>query len=170
MRAAIRAGARCSRCSRGSSSGDDPRRDSRYPPRTRSRRRLLRFWSDMPVAAQRSRPPSTSPSSARRRSGGLARLASFDIVATAVGLQASGYRVLKLPTNIVDKTTFFAAARAMLPLVPAVPRDHWDALDDSLFEGLLEHPGDRLAILWSGAGEMRERDRDAFSAAVQVLE
>lgn len=58
----------------------------------------------------------------------------------------------------------------MLPLVPPVAADKWDALDDALFEGLLEYPGDRLAILWAGAGDMRAKDHAAFSAAVQVLE
>jgi hypothetical protein len=118
---------------------------------------------------------SDSPSSARagantRRSGGLARLASFDVKTTAVGLSASRYRVLTLPANIIDKATFFAAARATLPLVPALADDKWDALDDSLFEGLLELPEDRVAILWSGAKEMRAKEPDAFSAAIQVLE
>ena len=92
------------------------------------------------------------------------------MTATAAGLQAAGYRVLQLAAGIVDKPTFFTAVRTTLPLVPALANDLWDALDDSLFEGLLEHPGDRLAILWSGAGEMRARDHAAFSAAVQVLE
>lgn len=119
---------------------------------------------------------SLSPVSARattvnlRRSGGLARLAAYNLEATKAGLQASGYRVLTLPGNIVDKATFFAAARAVLPLVPPITADKWDALDDSLFEGLLEYPGDRIAILWTGAGEMRTKDHAAFSAAVQVLE
>jgi hypothetical protein len=87
-----------------------------------------------------------------------------------VGLQAARYRVLTLPANIVDKKTFFAAARAILPLVPTLAEDKWDALDDSLFEGLLELPEDRVAILWSGAKDMRAREPNAFSAAIQVLE
>ena len=86
------------------------------------------------------------------------------------GLKACHYRVLALPANIVDKASFFTAVRATLPLVPALATDHWDALDDSLFEGLLELPEDRIAIVWAGAREMRAKDHDAFSAAVQVLE
>jgi len=120
-------------------------------------------------------PSSPSPSSARgdaslRRSGGLARLATLDFAATKVGLEAARYRVITLPAGIVDKATFFAAVRATLPLVPALAEDKWDALDDSLFEGLLELPEDRVAILWTGAGPMRASEPGAFSAAIQVLE
>ena len=97
-------------------------------------------------------------------------MASFDLAAMRAGLEAARYRVLMLPANIVDKASFFAAARTTLPLVPTLAEDKWDLLDDSLFEGLLELPEDRVAILWSGAKEMRAREPDAFSAAIQVLE
>ena len=118
---------------------------------------------------------SASPSSARgdaslRRSGGLARLPELDFTAARVGLEATRHRVITLPAGIVDKATFFAAVRANVPLDPPLAADQWDLLDDSLFEGLLALPDDRIAILWSGAGEMRASDPHAFSVAIQVLE
>ena len=64
-------------------------------------------------------------------------------------LRARGFLVFSLPSGIVDKSSFFDAIRSCLPLDPPVVSNRsWDALSDSLWEGLSELAENRIAIVW----------------------
>jgi len=59
------------------------------------------------------------------------------------------WRVFRLPPGIRDRTTFFDAVRAVLPLDPPVVTDRsCDALADSLWEGLSVLPDKKIVITW----------------------
>jgi hypothetical protein len=45
----------------------------------------------------------------------------------------------------------------------------WDALSDSLWEGLFTHPARRIAILWSNTTVMASSASSDFQIAVGVL-
>lgn len=68
-----------------------------------------------------------------------------------------------------DHTSFFDAVRATLPLDPLVGSRSWDALSDSLWEGLYLHAGLRCAILWPGADTLAARSVGTFETALAVL-
>lgn len=69
-------------------------------------------------------------------------------------LEGCGYHVYTLASTIRDKTSFVDAVRAVLPLDPPVVTGNWDALEDSLWEGLYELPAPKIAIIWPGSAHM----------------
>ncbi|MCB9613172.1 MAG: barstar family protein [Sandaracinus sp.] len=83
-------------------------------------------------------------------------------------LSALGFALFVLPESGVDGATFFDAARSTLPLDPPVGSS-WDALSDSLWEGLHQHPSRRLAIVWKHTGEMAQQSPTDFALALDVL-
>jgi Barstar (barnase inhibitor) len=85
-------------------------------------------------------------------------------------LRAQGWGVYVLPASMTDGEEFIVAAKAMLPLdPPLMSNDNWNALSDSLWEGLYESGHDRIAIVWPGSGAMAVGDRDSFENARAVL-
>jgi hypothetical protein len=85
-------------------------------------------------------------------------------------LRNERWHVYVLPTDVVDKSSFFAAMRATMPLDPPVIGDRWDALSDSLFEGLLSSEHHRIAIVWPCSTTMaKEAPRKDFENARGVL-
>jgi|SRR5687768_4262538 len=72
--------------------------------------------------------------------------------------------------HVVDRDSFFDAVRATLPLFPPVfSRDNWDALSDSIWNGLNELNTTRVLIIWSDSHHMKESPED-FEMALNVLE
>jgi hypothetical protein len=64
-------------------------------------------------------------------------------------LRSSGWRVYVLPADIDARDSFFDAIRAQFPLDPPLTTNRsWDALSDSLFEGLSQLADNRIAIIW----------------------
>ena len=85
--------------------------------------------------------------------------------------ERAGYNLFVLPaTGVVDRASFFDAVRAKLPLDPPLESSRsWDALADSLWEGLCAHESRRIAILWPGAVGMARTSAADFDRAMQVL-
>ncbi len=83
----------------------------------------------------------------------------------------AGYSTFVLPRkSIRDRRSFFEAVRDTLPLDPPVVGSRsWDALSDSLWEGLRTYPSERIVILWPDADRMAESDPDDFEIAVNLL-
>ena len=81
------------------------------------------------------------------------------------------YAVFVFPTaGIVDRSSFFSAVKSTLPLDPPVMGNHvWDALSDSLWQGLYELPQRRIAIVWPGAQAMGDGAPADFEIALSVL-
>jgi len=102
---------------------------------------------------------------------GLVRTAELDVEETLRQADREGYTTFVLPTErIVDRATFFDAVRATLPLdPPLLGSSSWDAMSDSLWEGLHALPGRRIAILWPAARKMAEKAPSDFRLALAVL-
>ena len=83
---------------------------------------------------------------------GLQQIADFDVETGVRELINRGNRVFLLPRGIKHKRTFFEGIRKSLPLDPPVVGDHsWDALSDSLWNGLDGVDANAIAIIWPGS-------------------
>lgn len=102
---------------------------------------------------------------------GLKRTGAVDAEATQRQAEQAGYTTFVLPKNgIVDRASFFEAVRTTLPLVPPLIGSHsWDALSDSLWEGLYRHSDRRIAILWLGTRGMEIEAPADFEIALNIL-
>jgi hypothetical protein len=93
-----------------------------------------------------------------------------NLEATENQLRQDGWRVFRLAENIADREGFFASVRKTLPLDPPIISDWcWDALSDSLWEGLLELTDKRIAIVWPGASSLNSQDPEVFWHASSIL-
>lgn len=86
-------------------------------------------------------------------------------------LTDGGWRVYVLSgTEISDRRSFFVACSRVFPLDPPLGgHDKWDALSDSLFEGLRSSPAGKIAILWSRADKLRTVLPDDYQVALGVF-
>ena len=102
---------------------------------------------------------------------GLKRAGAVDADATRREAQQAGYTTFVLPVKgIVDQASFFEAVRTTLPLdPPLVSSRGWDALSDSLWQGLYMLPARRIAILWLGTRGMATSAPAEFEIALSVL-
>lgn len=102
---------------------------------------------------------------------GLHRAGAFDVPTIQLEATRQGFTTFVLPgSGVVDSSSFFDAVRGSLPLDPPLLGSFsWDALSDSLWEGLYQHPSRRLAIIWPGAGEMEAQAPSDFELALNVL-
>lgn len=90
-----------------------------------------------------------------------------EVVADA---RARGCRVFRIPAGARDAATFFAAVRDALPLNPPLGGVNWDALADSLCEGLRDLDEECIAIVWPDSALMRSSSRVAYDFACSVFE
>ncbi|KNE81693.1 hypothetical protein ADZ36_15235 [Streptomyces fradiae] len=68
------------------------------------------------------------------------------------------------------REAFFDAARRTLPLGPPLAGSRsWDALADSLWEGIRALERDRVVLLWPDAASFAETSPEEFRTAVDVL-
>lgn len=102
---------------------------------------------------------------------GLERVVALDVDATRQSMEALGYVVFVLPhLGIVDRDSFFKAIQGTCPLdPPLVSSTSWDALSDSLWEGLHSHEARRIAILWPNTASMNDAASEDFELALRVL-
>ncbi|MGW8973523.1 barstar family protein [Streptomyces platensis] len=64
----------------------------------------------------------------------------------------------------------FAAVRSALPLdPPVVGSSSWDALSDSLWEGIHSKKHGRVAILWTDATTFAEESPEDYRIAIAIL-
>jgi RNAse (barnase) inhibitor barstar len=102
---------------------------------------------------------------------GFHRIDDLDIKALLGEATQAGYVSYVLAgSSIRDRTSFFDEVRATLPLEPPLLRSQgWDALSDSLWEGLFEHTSKKILIVWPGASNMRNSAPSEFELAIGVL-
>lgn len=95
---------------------------------------------------------------------------SFDgVVAADDAPHAETVRYV-FPRGIRDKASFFDAVRATLPLDPPLHgHASWDALADSLWEGLHAGGARAVRILWPGAETMATSARADYEMATRVI-
>lgn len=102
---------------------------------------------------------------------GLFRTRSLEVEPTRRLAEQAGYTTFVLPTEgIVDRASFFDAVRTTFPLDPPLLGSHsWDAMSDSLWEGLYTHEARRIAILWPNARVLADSAPSDFEMALNVL-
>lgn len=78
-----------------------------------------------------------------KKTGGIPEL-------EAERLQNDGSRIFILPKDIVDKASFFEAAKKIFPLNPPIEgnRQNWDALSDSIWQGFFDLQERKIAVIW----------------------
>jgi hypothetical protein len=86
-------------------------------------------------------------------------------------LTAAGWHVYVLPgKHAVDRTSFLRAVSSSLPLdPPLVLHRSWDAMKDSLWEGLLESEPKNIAIVWERSDVLQRQSPRDFEIAVAVF-
>ncbi|GAA4305403.1 barstar family protein [Actinomadura luteofluorescens] len=78
--------------------------------------------------------------------------------------------IVHLLAGAVDRTTFFEAVRSTFPLDPPLSSSHvWDALEDSLWEGLLQTGHRTQVIVWPDASAFQTAAPNDYATAIQVL-
>jgi len=102
---------------------------------------------------------------------GLQRTGVLDVETTRRQAEQVGFTTFVWPaTGIVDRASFFDAVRATFPLdPPLVGSRSWDALSDSLWEGLHTHSARRIAIIWPNTRAMACSASSDFETALYVL-
>jgi hypothetical protein len=102
---------------------------------------------------------------------GLHRFGALDVEAIRHQAEQAGYTTFVLPAKgIIDRTSFFDAIRATFPLDPPLLGSRsWDALSDSLWEGLHKHAARRIAMLWPSTRAMANSASSDFEIALNVL-
>ena len=81
----------------------------------------------------------------------------------------AGCATFVLPAHgIADKSSFFDAVRATLPLDPPVI-SKWDALADSLWEGLSDQPEQCILIVWPNAQLLADAAPDVYDTARSIF-
>lgn len=92
-----------------------------------------------------------------------------EVVAEATAENATIY-MLSVPEP-ADRLAFFDAVRGTLPLDPPLAGSRsWDALSDSLWEGLRILDATTFVIIWSNAYSMREARPNDHQIALAVLQ
>ena len=84
--------------------------------------------------------------------------------------EQKGWRIFRLPANIISKDEFFEGIRRTLPLDPPLQSNRsWDALADSLWAGLHSLEESRIVMVWSDAFEMQVHSPKDFVIAENIL-
>jgi hypothetical protein len=85
--------------------------------------------------------------------------------------RSRGYTVFSFPADITSKSAFFDAVRHTLPTSPPLLSTRsWDALSDSLWQGLLDIEAPRIMILWPRADLFASICPADFTLALRVLQ
>ena len=69
-----------------------------------------------------------------------------------------------------DRSSFFDAVRAAMPLDPPVyGSNNWNALSDSILGGIEQIVNDTIVIVWTDSVHYRRVDSEGFDIAIEVL-
>lgn len=99
----------------------------------------------------------------------LVRICPADYQSLLLEMRTSGW-LLYIFSAGASKTELFDNARRVLPLDPPLgPYLKWDALSDSLSNGLIELDSSAVAIAWIDADRLQSVDPESFHTAVEVF-
>jgi hypothetical protein len=101
---------------------------------------------------------------------GLHRLTTVEAEQEIESAARQGARIIWLPSNISDKASFVEEIKTSAPLDPPVTTPNWDALEDSLWEGIHSVTEESIVIVWPNAELMNARDPAEFAVATSILE
>ncbi len=102
---------------------------------------------------------------------GVHEVSEADLASAARVASTVGAAIFSLSTTgAATKADFFDAVRASLPLNPPVVSSRsWEALSDSLWEGLYEAGAALIVITWTGAADLRSASPADYDIAIEVL-
>ncbi|MGW7534033.1 barstar family protein [Amycolatopsis sp. NPDC054798] len=101
---------------------------------------------------------------------GLSVFAEIDLGELTDKANREGYRVLVLSDVGPDKKSFFDQVETQLPTDPPLGKFNvWDALEDSLWEGLRCLPEHKLLLVWPDSKEFAENSPEEFAIALSVF-
>jgi hypothetical protein len=101
---------------------------------------------------------------------GVTSVANLDIEAFKQAAEQDGWHVFVLPDSIESRDGFFDAVRARLPLdPPLLSHRSWDALADSLWEGIDATTAERIVIVWPSSTKLCVHASSDYETAVSIL-
>lgn len=101
---------------------------------------------------------------------GLYTLSICDAEQEIISAARRGSKIIRLPSNISDKASFVEGIRAGVPLDPPVMAPNWDALEDSIWEGICSLSEPSVVIVWPNADVMERRSPAEFAVATELLD
>jgi barstar (barnase inhibitor) len=102
---------------------------------------------------------------------GLYRVPRKSLDSVEAEFAAGGGMVFRLPNGIATRDDFFDAVRKTLPLDPPLLSNRsWDALSDSLWEGLHVTPFRRVLIRWDDSRTLAEGSPADHAISMDVLQ
>lgn len=104
-------------------------------------------------------------------SSGLTTIRNLDIDVIVRQAAQDGCKVFVLPSSgVIARESLFAAVRGCLPLdPPVITARSWDALSDSLWEGLNCLDAECIVIIWPNSTAMRDAAATDHEVALRVL-
>ncbi|WP_037366739.1 barstar family protein [Amycolatopsis orientalis] len=101
---------------------------------------------------------------------GLSVVAELDLGELTRHASREGFRVLVLSGVGPGKKSFFDQVETQLPTDPPLGKVNvWDALADSLWEGMRCLPEHKLLLVWLDSKEFADNSPDEFAVALSVL-
>lgn len=91
------------------------------------------------------------------------------IAALLAALRGQEWPTFTLAGSPESWDDFVASIRAVLPLDPPVEHGNWDAVYDSLWEGIHKLNAEKVAIVWPGSDRLRESDPPAYEKAIELF-
>ena len=89
---------------------------------------------------------------------------------TASEYERDGWRVFRLPRFMSSALEFFEGVRLVLPLNPPLQSNgNWNALADSLWEGIDNLGSGKVLIVWPDAGLIEDAFPDDNRAIMQIF-
>ena len=85
-------------------------------------------------------------------------------------LERQDFLVIRLDgTNVTDKASFLKQAEADLPRPTDLFPHNWDALADTLWNGLFDLKANQVALVWTQAQRLAHGDLQDFLDAIRIL-
>lgn len=102
---------------------------------------------------------------------GLVVRDSLDVSRLIRDAREDGFRVFEIRHVAPSKSSLFDALERNLPMDPPLgPVNSWDALEDSLWEGLSIDPAEKILVIWEGCLDFARGLPKEFSTALDVFE
>jgi Barstar (barnase inhibitor) len=92
-----------------------------------------------------------------------------DIAGLLATLRGGDWPTFTLAGAPKDWDGFVASIKAVLPLDPPIERGIWDAVYDSLWEGIHMLNAEKVVIVWPGSDRLRKGDPLAYEKAIDLF-
>lgn len=101
---------------------------------------------------------------------GVHEVSAAEIASAVHVAPTMGVAMFSLSTwGAATRADFFDAVRASLPLDPPQIGKSWDALSDSMWEGIYEVDASIVLITWTGAADLQRASPEDYDIAMDVF-